>query len=237
MKMENNVKSDRLPSRTPARRTRVRLLSGFGIALTLALSAYLLLNASRAGGVGVASLWFLALLPALLCALICYIGDPDQTRSAAFYWYVPVLLVAFVDGGSALFLHEGAICLIMLSPIWIGAGWAGAFLLRSQRRRTVGRNTLQSSFLIIPLIAGLVEAQIPYPHEQVLLTRRIVVHATPREIWPFAVSNPSISPREGRWTVTHDIIGLPRPRATLMKGLGVGAVRTAYWGDHINFRM
>jgi hypothetical protein len=51
------------------------------------------------------------------------------------------------------------------------------------------------------LVAGVVEAQIPRPHEQVLLTRSILVHATPAEIWPYAVSNRSISTSEGRWTI------------------------------------
>ena len=226
---------DATPAKSPKGRLTRRLLSGFALALTIALSAYLLFSFTKVGGAWIASLWFLGLLPALLCSLICYIGDPDQSRPASFYWWAPVVLVGIVDTGSAVVLHEGVICLVMLSPIWVVSGWAGAFLLRSQRRSAVNRNTLQSSFLVIPLLAALVEAQIPIPHEQVLLTRSVLVHAAPGEIWPYAVSNPSISPREGRWTVTHNIIGLPRPRGTVLKGVGVGAVRTAYWGDHINF--
>ena len=229
------MEPNREPAATPRRRLTRRLLSGFALGLAIAFSVYLLLNASRAGGAWFGSLWFLALLPAVLCALICYIGDPDQTRSVGFYWLVPLVLVAIVAVGSAFILREGVICLIMLSPIWIVSGWAGAFLLRSRRRSAVDRNTLQSSFLIIPLLAGVAEAQIPRPHDEVLLTRTVVVHATPEEIWPYAVSNPSIGPREGRWTLTHNVIGLPRPRATVLAGAGVGAVRTAYWGDHISF--
>jgi hypothetical protein len=226
-----------LPAKARKARLARRLLSGFALALTLALTAYLLMSLTRAGagGGGFASLWFLALLPALLCALICYIGDPDQTWPEGAYWAVPPILVALVDIGSAFLLHEGVICLIMLSPVWIVSGWVGAFVLRAQRRRGRGHNTLQSSFLIIPLVAGLVEAQMPTPHDQVLLTRSILVRATPEEIWPYAVSNPSIGAHEGRWTLTHNLIGLPRPRATVMRGTGVGAVRTAYWGDNINF--
>jgi hypothetical protein len=228
--------SDNFAPPEPAKRALTRrLLAGFGFALIIALTAYLLLNVSRAGSAWLASLWFLALLPALLCALICYIGDPDQTRSAGFYGWVPVALVGIVDAGSAFFLHEGVICLLMLSPIWLASGWIGAFLMRSQRRRAVGRNTLHSSFLVIPLVASVIEAQIPAPHERVLLTRSLLVHATAAEIWPYAVSNRSIGADEGRWTVTHNIIGLPRPRATAIIGAGPGAVRTAYWGDHINF--
>jgi hypothetical protein len=123
----------------------------------------------------------------------------------------------------------------MLSPLWLSSGWAGAFLLRGQRRKPIDPRTFESSFLVIPIIVGLIEPAIPVPHDQVLLTRTIVVHATPAEIWPFAVSNRSIGADEGRWTITHNVIGLPRPSATTIVGAGVGAVRTAYWGRHINF--
>ncbi len=229
------MQDDIAPTKPPGRWLKQRVLSGFALALAIALSAYLLFNLSKAASVWFASFWFLALLPALLCALICYVGDPNQSRPASFYWLVPLALVGMVDAGSVVFLHEGVICLIMLSPIWIGMGWAGAFLLRAQRRRATGRKTLQSSLLVIPLVAAVVEAQIPRPHEPVLLTRSVLVRAAPADIWPYAVSNRAIGPREGRWTITQNIIGLPRPRATVMNGAGVGAVRTAYWGDHINF--
>ena len=218
---------------TPRRLVR-RLLSGFALALTIALSAYLLFSASRAGSVWFASLWFLALLPAVLCALICYIGDPDQTRSSDFYWQVPLILCGVVCVASLFILHEGVICLVMLSPIWFVSGWIGALVMRGQRR-TRGQS-VQSSFLIIPLMAAMVEAQVPLPHDQVAVTRSILVKAPPEAIWPYTVSSRHISDREGRWTITHNIIGMPRPRDSVVDGVGVGAVRTAYWGDHVNFQ-
>lgn len=212
---------------------RRRVLSGFALALVIALSAFLLFSASRSGSVWFASLWFLALLPALLCALICYIGDPDRTRPASFYWQVPLALCAIVCVASIFVLHEGVICLVMLSPIWLLSGWAGAFAIRSQRQRR-GR-ALESSFLIIPIVAAMAEANAPIPHETVTLTRSILVSASPEEIWRYAVSSRNISAHEGRWTITHNIIGMPRPRESIIDRPGVGAVRTAYWGDHIDF--
>ena len=228
--MPENASSDR----TLPRRPIVRVLAAFALALSIALSVYLLLNISK-GHTGVSTLWFLFVLPALLSALICYIGDRDQAWSTASYLLIPVVLVALVDAGAALVLREGVICLLMLSPIWIVGGWAGAFAVRWARQAALQRRQIESTFIILPLLAGLLEGPIPAPHEQVLLTRSVLVHATPAEIWPYAVSNPSIGADEGRWTITHDLIGVPRPRATVMQGSGVGAVRTAYWGDHVTF--
>lgn len=231
MNEENELRQITSPTNESTPQLAKRVLSGFALALAIAFSAYLLMN----HGMWIASIWFLAVLPAVLCALICYIGDPDQRRPVSFYWKVPFALVALVDIGSIFILREGAICVIMLSPIWLGSGWVGAFTLRAQRRAHLGGNTLQSSFVIIPLVAAGLEAQIPVPHEQVLLTRSIIVYASPDEIWGYAVSNCAIGADEGRWTITHNVIGLPRPRATLLDGVGVGATRTAYWGDHISF--
>ncbi len=219
---------DTLRSR-PAR----RVASGFALALVIALSAYLLFSGFRAGSVWFASIWFLALLPALLSALICYVGDPDRNRSTAFYWRVPLVLCGLVCVASLFVLHEGVICLVMLSPIWLGSGWFGAFAMRSQRKRA-GRS-VQSSFLIIPLLAGLVEAQTPIPHEVVTLSRSVLVQAAPEDIWPYAVASHGIGAGEGRWTITHNLIGMPRPRESIIDKPGVGGVRTAFWGDHVNF--
>jgi glycerol uptake facilitator-like aquaporin len=76
--------------------------------LVIALSVYLLMSASRAGNEAFASLWFLAVLPAYLCALICYVGDPAGTRSSNFYLSVPPILVGLVIIGSAAFLGKAS---------------------------------------------------------------------------------------------------------------------------------
>ncbi|MBB4861170.1 hypothetical protein HNO88_004524 [Novosphingobium chloroacetimidivorans] len=58
------------------------------LALVIALSAYILISASKANNVAFASLWFLAVLPAYLCVLICYVGDPAGDKPSSFYWSV-----------------------------------------------------------------------------------------------------------------------------------------------------
>jgi len=122
---------------TSATRVRGRTVAGFGVALALAVSAYLLINASEATNIAFGSVWFLAILPAYLCALICYVGDPDRTRSRSFYWRVPPGLCGIVVLGSVVVLREGVICLIMLSPIWLVSGWIGAFVVRANRKPRV----------------------------------------------------------------------------------------------------
>jgi hypothetical protein len=98
----------RYPEDDPARpRAQGPDRGRLSLALVIALSVYLLMSASRAGA-AFASLWFLAVLPAYLCALICYVGDPAGTRSSNFYLSVPPILVGLVIIGSAAFLGKAS---------------------------------------------------------------------------------------------------------------------------------
>ncbi|NKJ42337.1 hypothetical protein [Novosphingobium sp. SG720] len=214
---------------------RGRILAGFTLALAIAFSAYILINASKANSVAFASLWFLAVLPAYLCALICYVGDPALERPRSFYLSVPPVFGAIVCAGSAIFLREGVICLVMLAPIWLAFGWLGVYILRRVRKGRAHPARFQASLLFLPLMCGSVESRIPITEQPVTLTRSIVIEAAPAQVWPFAVANAHIGRDEGQWNFTQSMLRLPRPRATTMSGYGVGAIRTAYWGDHINF--
>jgi hypothetical protein len=216
-------------------RRHSRLFAGLTLALAIAISAYIVIDATKAINVAFASFWFLAVLPAYLCALICYVGDPDDSRPRSFYLWVSPVFVAIVSLASAVFLREGVICLIMLAPIWILSGWIGAFLLRRLRQRHAARSRLNASLLFLPLLCGGFESQIPVVDQPVTLTRSIVIHATPATIWPYMLANDHIREDEGRWNFTQNVLGLARPRRTALAGEGVGAIRTAYWGDTINF--
>jgi hypothetical protein len=218
----------------PKKRLTTRLLSAFALALALAFSTYVAASVVHNAWFG--SIWFLGLLPALLCALISYVADPNLTRGPIFYLLMPIGFVLAVILGTAFAFDEGIICLLILSPIWVPSGIAGSFLLRAARRYAMKSRTLRSSLIVIPLVVGITEAQIPFPHEQVELSRSVVVYATPEEIWPYAVASHAIAPTEGRWNITQNLIGIPRPRGVTLAGTGVGAVRTAFWGDQIQFQ-
>ncbi|WP_298164062.1 SRPBCC family protein [Novosphingobium sp.] len=217
------------------RRTRGRVIAGFTLALAISFGAFVLISAFSSAGVVFGSVWFLAFLPAYLCALICYVGDPDGTKPARFYGSVPLIFGAIVIVGSIAILREGVICLIMLAPLWLLFGWLGAIVMRRMRNQPVDPNTFRSTLIFLPLFSAGLESQLPVTHDQVTLTREVVIRARPDEIWPYAVSIPHIAASEGRWTFTQNVLGLPRPRATTITERRKGGVRTAWWGDRINF--
>jgi hypothetical protein len=215
-----------------------RIVAGFLTALTIAFSAYYLMNFSsslQTGGSAFGFVWFLGVLPAFLSALICYVGDPRRTQGDGFYATVPVVLIGLVCLGSIFILREGVVCLVMLAPVWLVFGLIGAFTMQKLRKRAIDPGVFRASLLLLPLLAGMIEARIPVPVETFTVSRSIVIHAVPDAVWPSAVSNENIAPDEGRWTFSQNVLGLPRPRAATIDRAGVGAIRTAYWGKHIRF--
>jgi hypothetical protein len=220
--------------------TWIQLFAAFFLALATALCAYLLLNAQNALSIGVGSFWFLAVLPAFLCALIAYVADPFGLKPNSFYVLIPFLLTGAVIFGAGIFLGEGVVCSIMLAPIWIGFGLLGSLNVRRRNRRRGQRfghdpNVFKAHFLVVPAVLALMEGSLPPTIDHVEVTRSILVNASADEVWQFALANPSIAPSEGHWTFSQNIVGLPRPRATIMHGQGVGALREAFWGEKIRF--
>lgn len=69
-----------------------RFFAGLTLALTIAITAYIIINASKANGIAFASFWFLAVLPAYLCALM----HPMMARSEICH--VDVVTRNILDG-------------------------------------------------------------------------------------------------------------------------------------------
>jgi hypothetical protein len=130
------------------------------------------------------------------------------------------------------------ICLIMLAPAafscaTIGGTLAG-WLARHLRRRNIDRSVM-SCFALTPLLFVAIEANQEAPQVIRTVSNRVVVAASPERVWNELLNVPAIRPEELQWSFSH-AIGLPRPRAALLTGAGVGAIRDLYWDDDVHFR-
>jgi hypothetical protein len=149
--------------------------------------------------------------------------------------WLPIMLVYLV---LALIELETLICLIMLAPAafscaTIGGTLAG-WLARRLRRRNIDRGVM-SCVALAPLLFVAIEANQEAPQVVRTVSNRVVVAASPERVWNELLNVPAIRSEELRWSFSH-AIGLPRPRAALLTGTGVGAVRDLYWDDDIHFR-
>jgi hypothetical protein len=126
---------------------------------------------------------------------------------------------------------------IILSPLWLISGWIGAAITYRSRRRIQDHGTAYcSAALLVPIFVMQAEPYVPLPQAQVEVTRTILVNASPARIWPLLRGIPDVHPGEGRWNLTQDVIGVPRPLGARLVGEGVGAARLADWGRDVRFR-
>lgn len=184
----------------------------------------------------VAFVSFLIILPAASCAAAALIGDPGGTRGIRFYFSVPLLLIFAICALSVVALREGAVCIVMYAPIWIVSGEVGVFAAWHYRgllnRR---RDALCSVLIVLPFLAMQIEAQLPVPERRATVSRTIEIDAPAARVWPLLRGIPDVRPHEGRWNLTQDLLGVPRPRGAWLAGDGPGALRHARWAGDIAF--
>lgn len=214
----------------------IRIAAAIGFALAFALGGYCLLSAARPAN-GLVSFCFLLLLPAAISAFVAYVADPWKTRSLGQYLMIPVWLLLAVILAALFVLREGVICVLILSPLWLGSGLFGAWLTYRLRRRVAphGR-TYCSALLLAPLLAMQLEPYVPLPQTTATVTRSVLVNADAARLWPLLEGIPDVHPGEGAWNLSEDVIGIPRPLGARLIGTGIGAERRANWGNDVKFR-
>jgi hypothetical protein len=217
------------------RAVALRLFSAVSGAAAFGLGAYALLEATRPLN-GLVSFSFLLVLPAAISAFVAYVVDPWGERRLRQYLAIPFWLAVVVVVLSIVVLHEGVICVLILSPLWLGSGLAGAAITYRVRRALHDGRSYCAGLLLLPLAAMQIEPAIPLPETTVTVTRSIIVAATPPIIWPLLRGIPDVHPGEGRWNISQDVIGLPRPIGARLVGDGIGAERLAVWGNNISFK-
>jgi hypothetical protein len=213
----------------------IRTVAATAAALAFTLGVYLLLEATRPD-TGLVSFTFLLVLPAAVCGFVAYVADPWKTRTRAQYMRVPLWTLAAVVIVSLVFLREGVICILMLSPLWFLSGLAGVAATYHLRRRVDDARTYSMAVLALPLVAMQIEPMIPLPVTTTSVARTVAIDARPEAIWPLLRGIPDVHAGEGRWNLSQDVIGLPRPVGAKLARDGLGADRFARWDHDIRFR-
>jgi hypothetical protein len=218
--------------------TRTLILRAVGatvVALAYGIGVYFLLETLRPKS-GVVSWAFLIVQPAAICAFIAYTVDIRGRRRRLQYLMVPLWTLLAVVLVSLFVLREGVVCIVILSPLWLLSGWIGSYLAYRLRPGVPDGKTFCLAALALPLLVVEIEPSLSVPQQDYVVRRSIVVAASPEEIWPLLRGIPDVRPDEGCWNVSQDIIGVPRPLSAKLFGEGVGAERTANWGEHVQFR-
>ncbi|APR53263.1 SRPBCC family protein [Sphingomonas koreensis] len=219
------------------RKAALRIAGAIGFGLAFALGVYLLIEFANPSGL--VSFTFLLVLPSVVTAFVTYVGDPLAQRSRGFYvGTIPLCLLAAVVVASLVFLREGVICIVMLAPFWLALSALGGYLTwRLRKREEPVENVFRASaLLLLPLLSMQVEPMIPLARDGGSVTRSIVIDADAATVWHYARGVRQIRPGEGRWNLSQDLIGLPRPIGARLDREGAGATRHVVWQEGIRFK-
>lgn len=129
---------------------------------------------------------------------------------------------------------EDLVCIwILLIPYLFGAmvaGQAAAMLVRWVKNK---RGTLYS-LLALPLLISPIEQQFSTPHTTYSTTTRVVIQATPEEIWERIIRVSTISEKEYQKGF-FNYAGIPRPLYAELDKDTIGATRIGHFEGGLTF--
>ncbi len=179
-------------------------------------------NAGNSSGVFIFSSF--VIVPLLMGLVSAWFWRSLQLKTSGYIgWSAVSSLVAIL--ASFLFLSEGAICLIIVSPLIFGFVVAGALIGRVIYRRK--NNTLNSS--IIGILLAVVVADTFSKHENIgLVTDTMIVNAPIEKVWPHVVEYKPIALEEKYWLFK---VGMPSPVESTVDGHEAGAGRKCIFSN------
>jgi hypothetical protein len=130
---------------------------------------------------------------------------------------------------SAVFLHEGVICLLIVSPLILCFMLVGTSIGKAIFKRN-NQNLNVSVFALLALIF-VTDSLSKHEYEN-MVSDSIVVNATPDKIWKNVVSFEPIKQKNTYWLFR---IGMPSPMATTVTGQYKGAGRKCIFSNSYVF--
>ncbi|MEO7215929.1 hypothetical protein [Mucilaginibacter sp.] len=126
---------------------------------------------------------------------------------------------------SALFLREGAICLIIVSPLLWTFIVAGCFTGRAMFRRN--NNTLNASVLAMLLVLFVIDSTSVHHYEN-MVADRVVINAPVSRVWKNVVAYKRNASPDKYWLFK---VGMPSPVESTTEGYYVGAKRKCIFSN------
>ncbi|MFZ6657134.1 SRPBCC domain-containing protein [Undibacterium sp. TJN19] len=177
---------------------------------------------------------FVLLVPMAVGATTVFVAECQKRRSWSFYIAAPIIAnFLFVLGTMAIFI-EGAICAIIIIPLFAVAGAAGGLLMGFICRTTNWPKQALGSFVLLPLLLGAAPASEPDLQRVAVLERSIKIQATPEQIWHQLHHADNIRPDEVGQAWMYRI-GVPLPVAGITRASPAGLVRSIKMNKSIHF--
>jgi|JI10StandDraft_1071094.scaffolds.fasta_scaffold02887_21 hypothetical protein len=164
------------------------------------------------------------IVPMIMGAISAWYWHPLQMKTRAYIgWSAISTLVACA--ASFIFLKEGVICLLIVSPLILIFIVTGALLARMLYNRK--NNTLNSSLAGLVVVVLLADTFSSHKNVQ-LVSDTMIVNAPIEKVWPFVVEYEPITLKENYWLFQ---IGMPSPVQSTVDGHEAGAGRKCIFSN------
>jgi hypothetical protein len=184
---------------------------------------------AKLDGLGILGLPSFFLVPALGGVLASYLWrnlNPGIGATCLNVLWMTLLALL----GATLAFHEGAICLLIVSPLFYVSALMGALLGRIWFKAYPTRLHLS----ILPLLLlGVLAEPLTRADQQRVVTDEILIYAPASKVWPQVTSFPEISSPPRFWLFR---LGLPYPTATTSAGEFVNADRQCIFSHNAIFK-
>jgi hypothetical protein len=164
------------------------------------------------------------ILPLLMGVISAWFWRDLNLKSRSIIWYsilngfLAILL-------SYIFLREGTICLIIVSPLIFAFVITGAFIGKAMFRKN--NQTLNVSIVSILLLVFTVDS-ISDHHYRNMVSDEMIVKATPEKIWKNVVAFEKIKQPNAYWLFKA---GMPSPMQTTVTAYKKGAGRKCIFSN------
>jgi len=214
------------------RREIFGVVAGVAAGALLALGLYLAARVLQ-GDSGMLLLSVLLIPPAACALAVAVAGLRRNSRGSASI--ISALVVTALLVGSSLIFNEGAICLAMAAPLFYPLGLLGGFLTKYLRGGGPAGRLSVAMFVLAPALLLPFEQQEAYPTFEAAIVSEIEIEAPLDRVWANAIEVPDIRPDEQIWTVTQNLLRVPRPMDARLVQRDGALVRDATWQGDIRF--
>jgi hypothetical protein len=201
-----------------------RLLLGIIISNVVTLLIIWLNNLLHSEKDGILVFSEFVILPLLMGVISAWFWRDLNLKSRALIWYsilngfLAILL-------SYIFLKEGTICLIIVSPLIFAFVITGAFIGKAMfRKRNQTLNVSVVSLLLVVFIADSISEH----HYRNMVSDEVIIKARPEKIWKNVVAFEKIKQANSYWLFKA---GMPSPMQTTVTAYKKGAGRKCIFSN------
>ena len=197
------------------------LVSNFTIIAIIGLHKYILGNDAKEGILIFSEFVILPILMGVVSAW--YWRDLGLSgKNTVMYALLNSLFAILM---SPIFLGEGVICLIIVSPLIFAFNITGTFMGKRMFKR---KNQPLNVSVITILFAIFVVDSISEHHYQNMVGDKLLIHARPEQVWKHVVAFEKIEQKNDYWLFQ---IGMPSPMQTTVEGYYKGAGRKCIFSN------